>query len=51
MMALKDDSDIEIPSDLGAFGYTAFHPNGDWRMRLVRELKGAGYTVDANKLA
>jgi predicted nucleotide-binding protein len=41
---------VELPSDLSGFTYTTLDPSGHWKLELVRELKAAGYPVDANKL-
>jgi len=43
-------SDVEIPSDLSGVVYTVFDEHGNWRIELVRELKAAGYEIDANAL-
>lgn len=43
--------ELEMPSDISGVVYTAYdNPSGNWRFDLVRELKAAGYAVDANKL-
>ena len=39
-----------ISSDLAGLGYTSLDERGAWRLELVKELKYAGYTVDANAL-
>ena len=41
---------IEPPSDLHGIVYIALDAAGHWRFNLVKELKAAGYSVDANKL-
>lgn len=41
--------DIEIPSDFKGLGYISYD-NTSWKFELARELKSAGYNVDANKL-
>jgi hypothetical protein len=41
--------DVEIPSDYAGVVYVPIDSAGAWRMLLVREMKGAGLTVDANK--
>ena len=38
----------EKPGDLDGLVYTQYDAQGAWRFSLVRELKGAGYQVDAN---
>ena len=49
VVALKRDN-LEVPSDLGGVVYTQFDVSGNWRFEIVRELKAAGYEVDANAL-
>ena len=39
---------VEIPSDYDGVLYIPFDASGAWRMELVRELKTAGFEVDAN---
>ena len=41
--------DVETPSDYDGVVYTEFDNGGGWRMNLVRELKDAGFDVDANQ--
>ena len=50
VMALKRGNDLEVPSDFSGVVYTQFDDAGNWRFELVRELKAAGYDVDANAL-
>jgi predicted nucleotide-binding protein len=40
--------DVEIPSDYSGVLYIPLDVSGAWRMTLVRELKSAGFNVDAN---
>ena len=40
--------DVETPSDYDGVVYTEFDDGGGWRMKLVRELKNAGFDADAN---
>ena len=41
---------VEIPSDIFGLGYVAFDASSDgWKMGLVKELKNAGFDIDANK--
>ena len=40
--------DVEIPSDYSGVVYIQM--DGGWKLDLVRELKGAGYDVDANRI-
>lgn len=41
---------VEIPSDALGIVYVPLDSGGAWRFELVKELKAAGYTVDANRL-
>ncbi len=41
--------DVETPSDYDGVVYTELDDGGGWRVRLVQELKVAGFDVDANK--
>ncbi len=47
---LKRGTDLELPSDIHGVIYTPYDSAKQWRFELVRELKAAGYSVDANKL-
>ncbi len=51
VMALKRGDDLEVPSDLSGVVYTPFDDHGAWRLKLVKELKAAGYNADANDLS
>lgn len=42
--------DVEIPSDYSGVVYIEMGGQHEWRIRLVRELKAAGYDVDANEI-
>ncbi len=44
------DKAVELPSDYHGVGYTPLDDAGAWKMGLCKELKNAGYNVDANKL-
>ncbi|MCD8388504.1 MAG: nucleotide-binding protein [Bacteroidales bacterium] len=46
VMAILDEG-VEKPGDLDGIVYTS---KAHWREELVRELKAAGYAIDANKL-
>lgn len=46
---LKRES-LEFPSDFNGVVYSNYDEAGHWRMEMARELKEAGYTIDANKL-
>lgn len=41
--------DIEVPSDYSGVLYIPIDESGAWRFLLIKELKSAGYDVDANK--
>jgi len=41
--------DIEVPSDYSGVLYVPIDESGAWRFLLIKELKSAGYDVDANK--
>ena len=41
--------DIEAPSDYSGVLYIPIDESGYWRFLLIKELKSAGYEVDANK--
>jgi len=43
------ESDIEVPSDYSGVLYIPIDTSGAWRFLLIKELKSAGYEVDANK--
>jgi len=42
--------DVEIPSDYAGVVYIPMDAAGAWRMLLLREMKAAGLSVDANKV-
>ena len=46
----KDASDFEIPSDFVGTLYKKYDESGSWKLEVARELKAAGFSVDANKL-
>ena len=41
--------DVEIPSDYSGVVYVSMDDQ-DWKLRFVKELRNAGYKVDANKI-
>ena len=41
---------VELPSDYDGVLYTKVDPEGAWQFKLVKELKAAGFDVDANRL-
>lgn len=48
-VCLMKANDLEIPSDLGGVGYIPLN-SGGWEMKLAKELKNSGLSVDVNKL-
>jgi predicted nucleotide-binding protein len=50
VFTLKRNDDLEVPSDFSGVIYTPYDATGSWRFELVKELKTAGYDVDANRL-
>ena len=49
VVAISKGDNLDIPSDYHGVLFTEFKPGGGWKMELVRELKAAGFTVDANQ--
>ncbi len=41
--------DIEIPSDYSGVIYITIDESETWKFTLIKELKSAGFEVDANK--
>lgn len=41
---------VEVPSDYHGVLYIQIDKNGTWKYRLVKELREAGFTIDANKI-
>lgn len=41
---------IETPSDINGIIYIPMDSAGAWEMRIIQELKTAGYTIDANSI-
>lgn len=41
---------VEIPSDFLGIMYIAWDENGNWQMKLFKELQAAGLSVDANSM-
>lgn len=41
---------VELPSDIHGVVYVPIDQSDNWKFSIVRELKAAGYSVDANKL-
>lgn len=49
-VCILTDPSVEIPSDIFGLGYVPFDSSGDgWKIGLGRELKNAGFDIDANK--
>lgn len=46
--AIVRGSDIELPSDINGLVWVRYED--DWKLRLARELRAAGYSVDMNKV-
>jgi predicted nucleotide-binding protein len=44
----RKGSDLQLPSDIAGVIYNVYETGGDWRFRLVQELKMCGYDVDAH---
>ncbi len=44
------ESGVEIPSDITGVLYTKIDESENWKFRLVKELKSAGFNVDANDI-
>lgn len=40
---------VDMPSDLAGIVYTELDTAGGWKLNLVREIKAAGFNIDANK--
>jgi predicted nucleotide-binding protein len=41
--------DVEMPSDIFGLVYEPMDKNEGWKIRLARELKAAGFTIDLNR--
>ncbi len=41
---------VELPSDISGILYTLIDETENWKFRLVKELKSAGFNVDANDI-
>ena len=50
VFTLKRGDELEIPSDISGIVYTQYDKEGHWRIEFIRELKEAGYDVNANDL-
>ncbi|MCP1251222.1 MULTISPECIES: TIR domain-containing protein [Elizabethkingia] len=41
---------VELPSDISGVLYTEIDNSGSWRFKVVKELKSAGFNIDANHI-
>ncbi len=41
---------VELPSDLYGLLYTEIDSSEDWKIKMAKELKAAGYDIDVNKI-
>lgn len=46
----KEEVEIEIPADYSGVLYIELDKSSGWKLKLCRELKAAGYDVDANRI-
>lgn len=44
------EKEVELPSDISGVLYTLIDETENWKFRLVKELKSAGFKVDANDI-
>ena len=44
------ESDVDIPSDYDGVLFVPLDEKERWKLDLVRELKEAGFSVDANRI-
>ncbi len=49
VLPLYEDG-VELPSDISGVLYTKIDESENWKFRLVKELKSAGFDVDANDI-
>lgn len=49
VLPLYEDG-VELPSDISGVLYTKIDESENWKFRLVKELKSAGFKVDANDI-
>jgi predicted nucleotide-binding protein len=42
--------DVETPNDISGVVYIPLDTHEAWKMKVAKELKAAGYTVDMNRL-
>lgn len=41
---------VELPSDISGILYTPLDDTESWKIKLLKELKSAGFNVDANDI-
>ena len=46
----REEAGFEMPTDYSGVVFTPFDERGTWKFELARELRAAGYDVDANEL-
>ncbi|WP_232730413.1 TIR domain-containing protein [Lacinutrix sp. Bg11-31] len=44
------ENEVELPSDMSGILYTKIDESENWKFRLVKELKSAGFKADANDI-
>jgi len=49
-VCLLHKGSVELPSDILGVVYAAIDDNNGWQLALARELRGAGYDIDLNKI-
>jgi predicted nucleotide-binding protein len=42
--------DLELPSDFHGVLYTPLDPDGAWQLKLARELRASGLSIDLNRV-
>jgi len=50
VFVLRREGAMELPSDISGIVYTPFDSHGGWKTKLMKELKAAGYSIDANNI-
>lgn len=48
-VAVLYEAGVELPSDYYGVGYIDFDSGGGWKLRLIGELRAAGFNIDANR--
>jgi len=49
-VAMLYESNVELPSDMAGVLYAELDSGEGWKLRLAKELKAAGFSVDMNKV-